>query len=151
MITGIHHTAISTPDLARAIDFYRDLMGFDLIMQHEQPPGDCDQEELMRLPGVSYASAVLRKGHSMIELFEFAAPKPAASDPARPVCDHGITHFCFHVDDLVAEVQRLEAAGMEFHCVPKYSHGLGYIYGRDPDGNVLELIEVQDPDHTMAL
>ena len=29
MLVGIHHTAISTPDLARSKAFYRDLFGFE--------------------------------------------------------------------------------------------------------------------------
>ena len=30
MIRGIHHTAISTGDLDRALEFYRDLLGFEV-------------------------------------------------------------------------------------------------------------------------
>ena len=31
MIRGIHHTAISTGDLDRAVQFYKDLLGFEEI------------------------------------------------------------------------------------------------------------------------
>lgn len=31
MIRGIHHTAISTPDLERALAFYRDLLGLRVV------------------------------------------------------------------------------------------------------------------------
>ena len=60
-------------------------------------------------------------------------------DPNRPVCDHGITHIAFEVDDLDAEYDRLKAAGMRFHCPPQNLGVSRVTYGRDPDGNVLEL------------
>lgn len=41
----------------------------------------------------------------MVELFEFLSPAPRAGDPERPVCDHGITHICFDVRDLDADVE----------------------------------------------
>jgi len=37
MIRGIHHTAISTGDLDRALKFYRDLLGFEVAMEFEWP------------------------------------------------------------------------------------------------------------------
>ena len=65
-------------------------------------------------------------------------PKPA--DPNRPVCDHGLTHFSFEVDDVQAVYERLKAAGMRFHCPPQKLGELGTAtYGRDPDGNAIEL------------
>jgi len=47
------------------------------------------------------------------------------------------------VTDLDAEYARLKAAGMTFHCPPQ-SIGMDVrtTYGRDPDGNVIELQEV---------
>ena len=39
MIRGIHHTAISTPDIDRAIAFYRDLLGFEVLVNGAWPRG----------------------------------------------------------------------------------------------------------------
>ena len=65
-----------------------------------------------------------------------------AGDPNRPVCDQGITHICLQVTDIDAEYARLSAAGMRFHCAPQTAPGLcRATYGRDPDGNIVELIE----------
>jgi hypothetical protein len=33
---------------------------------------------------------------------------------------------------------------MVFHCPPQTRSGLRVTYGRDPDGNVVELLEVTD-------
>ena len=33
MINGIHHIAISTPDLNRLVDFYKDILGFEIVYE----------------------------------------------------------------------------------------------------------------------
>jgi hypothetical protein len=49
------------------------------------------------------------------------------------------------VTDIDAEYERLKAAGMVFHCPPQAAgKGFRATYGRDPDGNVVELLEVKD-------
>ena len=148
MIRRIHHTALSTPDLARAIAFYRDLFGFEVLREFGWPRGSRAADRLMGLEGTACRAAMLRRGDSMLELFEFSSPPPRPQAPERPVVDHGITHLCFLVDDVAAEHARLAAAGVRFHHPPQPSRsGVRACYGRDPDGNVFELIEVSDPAH----
>ena len=55
-----------------------------------------------------------------------------------------LDHFCLQMTDIDAEHARLKAAGMVFHCLPQARSGLRVTYGRDPDGNVIELLEVTD-------
>ena len=140
MIAGIHHVAISTPDADRLLAFYRDVLGFEEVMDFTWPPGTDAADRITALDGSSARQIMLRKGASCLELFQFHAPEPAPGDPRRPVCDHGITHLCLEVDDIDAEYARLRDAGMEFHCGPQeLGPGLHTTYGRDPDGNVVEL------------
>ena len=88
---------------------------------------------------------MLKKGDTHLELFEYSSPAPRPLDSARRVCDHGYTHICLEVDDVVSEYERLKDAGMTFHGAPPDAQGrLRAIYGRDPDGNVLELLEIAD-------
>ena len=87
---------------------------------------------------------MLRAGNACVELFQYETPRPKPGDPNRPVSDHGITHLCLQVQDIDAEYQRLKTAGMVFHCPPQDRSGLRVTYGRDPDGNVIELLEVTD-------
>ena len=139
MIKGIHHTAISTGDFERALAFYRDLLGFEMVSELNWPAGVELADTITGLEGSAARSVMLRAGNCSIELFEFSSPVPKPGDPKRPVCDHGITHFAFEVDDIDAEYDRLKAAGMSFYC-PLQDLGASRVtYGRDPDGNVLEL------------
>ena len=60
----------------------------------------------------------------------------------RPVIDRGITHIALDVEDVDAEYARLKEAGMVFHCAPQQlGEHCRTTYGRDPDGNVIELQE----------
>ena len=150
MIRHIHHTGLSTPDLDRAVRFYRDLFGFEVLTRFTMPPGSPGMDEMLALPGVGFSAALLRLGKTMIEVFEFSDPEPVRAPAQRRVCDHGLTHLCFQVDDVKAEYERLSAAGMVFHCAPKDGDGAAYVYGRDPDGNAIELIEFHGTDNPLA-
>jgi len=152
MIRGVHHTAISTANLERALSFYRDLLGFRVISEFAWPAGTEVADRITGLKGSAARAAMLRAGNAMIELFQYQSPPPRPGDPARPVSDHGITHICLDVSDLDAEYERLKAAGMTFHCPPQDLGGdVRTTYGRDPDGNVIELQEVLSAENPLAL
>lgn len=143
MIQTVHHTGISTPDLERAIRFYRDLLGFELISRFDRPPGSPGMDAMLEVPGVGFSAALLRLGQTLIEVFHFTHPEPVRAPARRRVVDHGLTHLCLQVDDVKAEFERLSKLGMTFHCAPQTGDGAAYVYGRDPDGNAIELIEFE--------
>ena len=151
MIRGIHHTAISTSDLERSLRFYRDLLGFEVIYSSSWEVGSTWADRITGLKDSSARIAMLKGGNACIELFQYASPTAKTGDPMRPVCDHGITHICLEVADIDAEYERLKAAEMTFHCPPQGAGALRATYGRDPDGNVVELLEVKDASSPMAL
>ncbi len=151
MIRGIHHTAISTPDLERAVTFYRDLLGFEQVFTSAWGRGTETADKITGLKNSAARVVMLKAGNACIELFEYSNPEPKTGSLSRPVCDHGITHLCLEVRDIEAEYHRLKAAGMVFHCPPQKMGGVSATYGRDPDGNVVELLEVNNPDNPMAL
>jgi catechol 2,3-dioxygenase-like lactoylglutathione lyase family enzyme len=147
MIHGIHHTAISTPDIDRALRFYRDLLGFEEVWSSSWDKGSEVVDRIVGLRDSSARVAMLKAGNACVELFQYTTPTPHPSSQDRPVCDHGITHLCVQVSDVDAEYARLSAAGMRFHCPPQAAgKGVRATYGRDPDGNVVELLEVTDSD-----
>jgi catechol 2,3-dioxygenase-like lactoylglutathione lyase family enzyme len=152
MIRGVHHVAISTPDLQRLLGFYRDLLGFDVIAgsQSEWGRGATVIDNVLGLKNSVGKTAMLRAGNLCIEFFQFSEPVPTPMKKDRPVCDHGHTHLCIDVRDIESEYRRLCVAGVEFHAPPQHfpEMGLKATYGRDPDGNVFELQEILDADHS---
>jgi len=155
MINGVHHVAVSTADLQRLVDFYTTHLGFEVVMEtrwRDRP----ELDEIVGLPNSIAHQAMLRAGNTHIEVFQYESPVGAPNDPTRPACDHGYTHFCLDVTDIDAEYERLRDAGMTFNCPPAPAEKLGSgkiraVYGRDPDGNIIELQEILDPSLPFAL
>lgn len=149
-ILGFHHAAISTPDIDRLTAFYVDLFGFERVFDLAWQPGAGAVDAMMAIQGTAARVVMLRTGNSFLEFFEFSAPTPKPQVADRPVIDHGLTHICIAVDDAVAECARLEGLGLRLHCPPiKSDQPLCGTYARDPDGNVIEILEVGDPAHPL--
>ena len=141
MIKGFHHPAISTPDLQRCIHFYTEVIGGQVAWTFGWPAGTPEADDVTGLQGSAADAAMLKIGDTFLEVFQFASPEQSLRSEERPVNKHGITHICLEVQDIQSEYERLKAAGMPFNCPPQAQDGSSMVYGRDPDGNVVELIE----------
>lgn len=141
MIHGIDHTALSVPDMDKALDFYSGVLGFEVLMNFAWPSGAKPLDDLVGLPDSASKVAMLKLGDTKLEIFQYQNPQGKAQDADRPVCDHGIIHLCLAVSDIRDEYTRLEAAGVRFNSEPIDMGKETCVYGRDPFGNVLELIE----------
>ena len=141
MIKGFHHAAISTPDLQRCIDFYTNVIGGEVAWTFGWPAGTPEADQVTGLQNSAAQAAMLKIGDTFLEVFEFSSPQSKPQSGKRPVNNHGITHICLEVTDIRTEYKRLHDAGMEFNCEPQQQDGSSMVYGRDPDGNVVELIE----------
>lgn len=139
MIRGIHHVSVHVNDLAKMMDFYRRAFGFELVGE-EFAWKDVDLlDKILDVPGSAAKGAMMRAGTCYIELFEFQAPSPDMVKPKRPN-DKGYTHFCVDVTDIESEFTRLKGLGMTFgHHEPVDMGHVKTIYGRDPEGNVIEV------------
>jgi glyoxylase I family protein len=141
MIHGIDHTALSVPDMDRALEFYCGVLGFEVEMNAGWPSGAKPLDDLVGLRDSASKVAMIARGDTRIELFQYQNPVGSPQDPERPVCDHGIVHLCLRVSDIQAEYERLRAAGVRFNSAPVPLGKETCVYGRDPFGNVLELLE----------
>ena len=142
MAGALHHVGISTPNIERAIAFYTGLFDFTVVQRGGWEPGNAVRDRQHMTTGTAAKSAMLAREGMRLELREYAHPVGAPKRPDQPVVDHGINHICFAIDDIDAEYARLVAAGMRFHCEPlDVGGGLTLTYGRDPDGNVIELLQ----------
>jgi glyoxylase I family protein len=141
MIHGVHHPAISVPDIQQALDFYCGVLGFEVVMEVDLPAGV--MEEPFGIESAACKIRMVTKGGTCIEMFEFeSAPE---GDPQRPVSRHGITHIALASDDVPGDYATLLAAGVQFNTPVQGESPQQWCYGRDPFGNVLELLEVPTP------
>jgi catechol 2,3-dioxygenase-like lactoylglutathione lyase family enzyme len=121
------HVAITVKDMARSVDFYRDLLGFEVVGQ-------------LMLRDDTFKIVYLRSGGACIELFEFrdhdAQTAVGVPDPVG-----GFKHVALQTTDVDGVAAKLKAAGVTFTVEPKdASGGVRLAFFRDPDGNLLELV-----------
>ena len=141
MLKGFHHAAISTPDLEAFVSFYSELFGCEVAWTFGWDSGVAEADALTGLTNSAARAVMLKLGDSFLEVFEFSSPPARPRSGDRPVNDHGITHICLQVQNMHEEYERLKAAGMRFHSPPQ-AQDTGFVaYGRDLDGNVVELLE----------
>jgi catechol 2,3-dioxygenase-like lactoylglutathione lyase family enzyme len=142
MIVGIHHTALSTRDADRLVRFYRDLFGFEVEFDF---PWDESNQAFVKSHAVGETAGrvvMIANGASRLEIFEYRKPAPRPDIPGRANADLGIAHFSIEVRGIEKEYTRLSAAGMEFQSeLVTQTPTIQMAYGRDPDGNIIELID----------
>ena len=144
MIRGIHHVAVHVHDLDRMMAFYKEAFGFELVGEAFGWSDDAFIDTIVDVPGSAARGAMLRAGTCYMELFQYSVPEPAYDRPLQPF-DKGYTHFCVDVTDIENEFERLKGLGMTFSQPGPIDVGhVKTIYGRDPEGNLIEIQQTQD-------
>ena len=139
---AVRHVGIVVVDLDRALRFYRDLLGLGVVREMDE--GGEYLARLMNLPGASARTVKLAApGGGMVELLRFTS-HPGAVGPEPSAAAPGCSHVAFTVPDLEALHERLAAAGVRFHAPPQTSPdgGARVAYCRDPEGTIVELVEI---------
>ncbi len=160
-LKGVHHVAVSVPDIEVARRFYIDLLGAEEVSATEWRPGNAFIDDIVGLPGCAGKQFMARLPNAYVEVFEYVTPRSAPQDPDEPVNRYGYTHFAMEVEDIQAVYDRMVAAGIRFHCPPKHLGdieerdgkrvGFRSTYGRDFFGNIFELMEFGEGSAMPAL
>jgi catechol 2,3-dioxygenase-like lactoylglutathione lyase family enzyme len=136
-----HHVALRVSDMDRAVRFWQEALDAELAVKPavERSGGYFDQ---LYHPGVRLLIAHLRFGEGGLELFQ-------TLDEEYPGAPNTFSHFGVTVDDAEEALRRVEAAGgSRLNDVTHMGGAAGYpkfAYCKDPDGNVLELLEADHP------
>ena len=141
MIKDIRHTGIVVADLEASLYFYCDLLGFQVTKQMEEVGDYIDNISSLRNVKVTTAKMTSPSGQ-MIELLKYHSHP--AKQKTREICEIGISHIAFTVDDLDIEYERLRGKGIQFSSPPQLSPD-GYAkvaFCRAPEGTFIELVEV---------
>ncbi len=139
MILGVHHAAIAVPKMEVALAFYCDLLGFEVVLEAEVPSGIEVMSHAMGIEDSGFKIRKIKKGNSCIELFEFNVSE--VGDSRRPANRTGLVHIALASDDIVADFAQLSDAGVAFNTGLTGEVLDRFAYGRDPFGNIIELIE----------
>lgn len=142
MILGVHHPAIAVPDIDAALAFYCGVVGFEVVMEADLPSGIEAMNEAFGIADAGCKVRMLKKGGSQLEVFEFSNQQQG--DEQRPVNKTGITHFALVSDDIASDYDHLQENGVVFNAALFGAAPSRFAYGRDPFGNVIELLEYND-------
>ncbi len=141
MIVGIHHVAIGVSDFDKALSFYTEALGFEIV-QRSDFNNDPMANQAIGMDAIQAKMAMLKAPNAFIELWQYSDPAP--EDLRSRPCDYGYPHFALQVDDIQMEYDRLKEHGMEFVGeVVHFGDSASAIYGRDPCGNIIELYEIK--------
>jgi catechol 2,3-dioxygenase-like lactoylglutathione lyase family enzyme len=141
-VKSIRHTGIVVSRMEKSLWFYRDLLGME-VWQDFEGSGPFI-ESLTAVPGARIWMIKLRsKTGGSIELLQYLNC-PQEVRPRARSCDVGCNHVALEVDDLDSLHGRLREEGIEFHAPPAVdpTGGFKVAYCRDPEGVILELVEV---------
>jgi catechol 2,3-dioxygenase-like lactoylglutathione lyase family enzyme len=150
VIRDIVHLNLNVSDVKRSLEFYQKL-GFQVLhIFGNGPQGSGDEiDDGMEFQGGRCRGAVITLGDhprcwTKLELIEWVDPKP---EPRKPAAAHalGISRIALRCKNLGALVERLEADGIVIETPPQQIDivgAKGFALFRDPDGVLLELIEL---------
>ena len=144
MIKNVHHTCITVSDLERSIEFYRDVLGLELVMTEESERSGDDRSKALGVDKAKVKLAILRAGDARVELIEYVTARGRPYD--RNNNDVGAMHIAFQVKDIDAVYQRMVDLGVRFTSPPATipagpMEGWRWTYFFDPDGVSLEIIQ----------
>jgi len=125
-----HHGGVSVPSLDEALDWYGNVLGFEL-------------EKRFHIEAARSHTAMVRKGPLRFEIFEVEGAAPLPEDrrhPPRDLKTHGNKHVAFRVADLEAFLKEMEAKEVDIAFVVRESFGKG-CFIRDCAGNLIEFVE----------
>ena len=144
MIVGIHHVAIGVSDFDKALKFYTQALGFEVV-ERSDIDNAVKAEQVIGLDSIKAKMAMLKTSNAFIELWQYINPQP--KDLRSRPCDYGYPHLALQVDNIQEEYDRLQAHGMKFVGeVVHFGDRTSVIYGYDPCGNILELYEIKTKD-----
>lgn len=137
VVNGVHHVAVSVPDIEKARWYYIGILGLEEVSSGSWSKSE-QMDKIVGIPGSSGKSMMLSAGNMYVEVFEYSSPDEG--DPGVPprASRLGYTHICFDVDGVDAIVARLKAHGLAFHSEPQSLFGVTTVYSRDPFGNLVE-------------
>jgi lactoylglutathione lyase len=144
VIKSTEHFSFTVSNLNDSLHFFCDLLGLK-----NTPVVELEDEDLQKIVGISGArlrlSLVQVPDNKNIELIEYVKPKGKKLD--LKVCNAGVAHLAFVVDDIQKMYDDLSKKGIKFHHRPVWVPGndgkgkWAVCYLKGPDDITVELIE----------
>ena len=142
MILATRHTGIVVRDIVKSLHFWRDIMGLTVTVDFREEGKFIDT--VQHLSGVRLRMIKLTAPDgSMIELLKDDA-HPTPPPDANDLCDSGIRHIAFTVENIDAAWKILadECCDLLSEPVNSPDGKARLFFTRDPEGNLVELVQI---------
>lgn len=142
MIKNIRHTGIVVTDLERSLKFYRDVLGFEPVVDFTEQGNFIDTISSGRVIVLRMVKLTAQDG-GMIELLHYTShPQPDRGQ--NTLWETGPTHVAFTVDDVDQTYRQLRARGVKCNSEPIVSpdRKAKLFFCQDPDGTFLEIVQM---------
>jgi len=145
-VSANHHPGIRVSDIERSAQFYIDALGGHWQTRPWVMEGDEAVMVMGGTPNAKFKVCHIGFDEGTIELFQFL--EPVHDVPESRPAEHGIIHNAFQVDNVPEALERVEANGGKRYWPEVRDMPLDFqvIYVTDPDGHVLELIDISIED-----
>ncbi|MFA6451352.1 MAG: VOC family protein [bacterium] len=141
MVRSLAQVGITCSDIQKSLEFYNGILGLPLLEAIDVPE-DQRRDIYGTPPDTKVTLFLLRTGNGgFVELFRF---QPLGGEHQKVVWNRpGITHFALDVKNLPEVIKKLKEKGIEMICPVKCNLGTDFVFTRDPDGNLVELIDMK--------
>ena len=147
MTSSIRHVGIVVSDIEKSLFFYKNLLGFSIVKTAQETGPFIDR--ILALDGVEVTTIKMSAldGTTQLELLKFKSPVPDSCTRQR-VHSLGPTHIAFTVHDIDNLYRYLSINNVPFLSEPVTSPdgGARVAFCTDPDGTLIELVELQKGD-----
>ena|SRR5215208_1598399 len=135
------HLVVGVADMERALCFYRDLLGMDIVFDQliSGEPFDHALHASRKQEGRVVGGLM---GGVMIELLSLGTAQPADAEPPKRRGMIGIQNISLSVIDLDDTYRRIIDAGHVPDQKPFEIAGVRMFFVKDPDGTPVEFIEL---------
>ena len=128
--------AITCSNFEESLDFYHNKLGFEIVLDLEIP-GALARD--VGLAPTGFRQVRLKAGNTLIKLMDIESPPPTPSDEFSA----GVRWLTFFVADIQKTVENLKQNGVEFLSEPiSAPDAAGVICAKDPDGILIELVQI---------
>lgn len=157
---GAYGAVVGVSDMTRSISFYRNLLGYDLVLSDQT--GEFDDLAYLGAGGNTFRRVVLTHskprigafsrlfGTSQIELLQVKDREPRKIYEGRWWGDPGFIHLCFDIRGMQEMRERCKKEGYPFtvdtESILADNFDMGeaagnFAYNEDPDGTLIEYVE----------
>ncbi|MBF9018196.1 MULTISPECIES: VOC family protein [unclassified Oceanispirochaeta] len=141
-IKSLSHAGITVSSIEKSARWYWDVFKMPLVSVSELTKEEVEaKKDLYRLEDCSVRLGFLLcpKG-GVVEIFEFSRTEAASHRWNAP----GVTHFTLDAKNIKKWHAKLSARDdVDVLCPPQTTDGNEWFFFRDPDGNLIELIDLK--------